>query len=310
MKRAIFFLLLVVFLFPVKAFAVQNLVGAEWLVTEHSKKEVVKVIDIRSVASYEQGHIPHSVSAPYGKFGWRTEVDGIIGKLPTVEALAEKIEQLGIENEHHVVIVPIGKTVSDIGSGARVYWTFKFLGHKKVSLLDGGYGSWEKLQAIEEKGVFTAEKAAVKYETDVQAEFLVTTEQIKSEKGLRLIDSRGDDQHNGYTKHPKARVGGTLEGAERLPHFEVIDSTTLKFKSRDEIVEAAQRYGWDAHGEKNVTFCNTGHWAATSWFALSEVADIPTSMYDGSWVEWSANSGNSVENKKNGIQLFIYNLIN
>jgi thiosulfate/3-mercaptopyruvate sulfurtransferase len=40
--------------------------------------------------------------------------------------------------------------------------------------------------------------------------------------------------------------------------------------------------------QETVAFCNTGHWAATDWFALSEVlGQKNVKMYPGSMVSWS-----------------------
>ena len=37
-----------------------------------------------------------------------------------------------------------------------------------------------------------------------------------------------------------------------------------------------------------MSFCNTGHWAATNWFALSELAGIENvKLYPESLVGWS-----------------------
>ena len=37
-----------------------------------------------------------------------------------------------------------------------------------------------------------------------------------------------------------------------------------------------------------VAFCNTGHWAATDWFGLSEVAGLSgVKLYAGSMVDWT-----------------------
>ena len=45
-------------------------------------------------------------------------------------------------------------------------------------------------------------------------------------------------------------------------------------------------------GDEVVSFCNTGHWAATDWFALSEVAGIENvKLYPGSMVEYSQTGG-------------------
>jgi thiosulfate/3-mercaptopyruvate sulfurtransferase len=38
-----------------------------------------------------------------------------------------------------------------------------------------------------------------------------------------------------------------------------------------------------------LSFCNTGHWAATNWFALSEVLGQPkVKLYAGSMVDWTS----------------------
>ena len=37
-----------------------------------------------------------------------------------------------------------------------------------------------------------------------------------------------------------------------------------------------------------VSFCNTGHWAATNWFVMSEIAgNKAVKLYPASVVEWS-----------------------
>ena len=39
---------------------------------------------------------------------------------------------------------------------------------------------------------------------------------------------------------------------------------------------------------ERVAFCNTGHWAATDWFALSEIAGHKNvKLYAGSMVDWT-----------------------
>lgn len=41
---------------------------------------------------------------------------------------------------------------------------------------------------------------------------------------------------------------------------------------------------------KEITYCNTGHWASVAWFGLSEVmGNKNTAMYDGSLTEWAAD---------------------
>ena len=43
--------------------------------------------------------------------------------------------------------------------------------------------------------------------------------------------------------------------------------------------------------KETVSFCNTGHWAATNWFALSEVlGQKNVKLYPGSMTEWSQDA--------------------
>ena len=51
-----------------------------------------------------------------------------------------------------------------------------------------------------------------------------------------------------------------------------------------------------ADADQLVSFCNTGHWAATNWFALSELAGIDNvKLYPESMVGWS-NAGHEMAN--------------
>ena len=43
-----------------------------------------------------------------------------------------------IGNEDHVVLLPQGKYSSEMITATHVYWTFKVLGHDRVSILNGG----------------------------------------------------------------------------------------------------------------------------------------------------------------------------
>ena len=55
-----------------------------------------------------------------------------------------------------------------------------------------------------------------------------------------------------------------------------------------------------------MAFCNTGHWAATDWFALSELAGLPdVKLYPDSMVGWSQGGG-AMENTPGLLQ----NLLN
>ena len=67
-------------------------------------------------------------------------------------------------------------------------------------------------------------------------------------------------------------------------------------KDLDSIVQLAQNVGIGPDKD-NIVFCNTGHWASTTWFVLSEVLELPNvKNYDGSMVEWTSDLSRPLEN--------------
>ena len=285
------------------------LVDVDWVVNHLDNPEVV-LVDLRKEEDYAVGHIPGSVNAPYGAFGWREEVDGVIGMLPPPENINQRIGSLGITPTNHVVVIPYGNNSSDVGAAARVYWTFKVLGHDKVSLLNGGQKSWSS------QDLYTLQSTAVKsvdvgvYPGQVNQDLVIDTKRLLdlvNDGDVQPVDARIDEQWQGKAKHPKARIPGAIPTAKRLPQADLINADTGKFISPNQIIEVASANGWELDGSKPlISYCNTGHWAATAWFALSEVAAIPdVKLYDGSMVAWSQDEKNPLINSPNRIEQFI-----
>lgn len=55
-------------------------------------------------------------------------------------------------------------------------------------------------------------------------------------------------------------------------------------------------------GTRTIAFCNTGHWAATDWFVLSELAGFEeVALYDGSMAEWSLDRSRPIQVAKKGL---------
>jgi thiosulfate/3-mercaptopyruvate sulfurtransferase len=47
-----------------------------------------------------------------------------------------------------------------------------------------------------------------------------------------------------------------------------------------------------------VSYCNTGHWAATDWFVLHELLGRPARLYAGSMVDWTSDPHRAVESSR------------
>jgi thiosulfate/3-mercaptopyruvate sulfurtransferase len=84
-----------------------------------------------------------------------------------------------------------------------------------------------------------------------------------------------------------AKLPGTLKGAVNVEHASWFKPGTSTFVSADEARRIAATKPIDPSRE-TVSFCNTGHWAATNWFAMSEVLGQPNvKLYAGSMVDWT-----------------------
>ncbi|ODT73127.1 MAG: sulfurtransferase [Pelagibacterium sp. SCN 63-23] len=282
----------------VQAQDVTPLVSAEWLKT-HAGDDNLVILDIRDkVEETDLGGFPYianAVVAPYGSAGWRTEVEGVPGQIPSPEQVASLIGGLGIDGDDHVVIVPWGTDSSEFGGATRVYWTFKYLGHDAVSILDGGWRQYDALGG--ERVAEAATRPAATFPIDIREDLRATTADVEAAlaAGTKLIDGRPEEQYLGKSKSPVVRIEGTIPGAVNLAHSNFYSAEYASFAQPETIAALAEGLGLAAD-EDNIVFCNTGHWASIAWFGLSEVAgNKNTAMYDGSMAEWAADPARPIQ---------------
>lgn len=282
----------------VQAQDITPLVTADW-VQAHAADDNVVLLDIRdNIAETDLGDLPYvagAVVAPYSSYGWRTEVSGVPAQIPDDADIAKLIGDLGIDGDDHVVIIPWGTDSSEFGGATRVYWTFKYLGHDAVSILDGGWRQYDA--AGGERVAEAAVPAATTFPINVRPEMRATTLDVEAAlaDGTALIDGRPEAQFLGQGKSPVVRIEGTIPGSRNIPHSTFYSADYASFALPETIAALAQGAGL-AEGEKNIVFCNTGHWASIAWFGLSEVGgNKNTAMYDGSMAEWAADPARPIQ---------------
>jgi thiosulfate/3-mercaptopyruvate sulfurtransferase len=280
---------------PMVAFA-GPLVSPAWL-SENLDDDKLVIIDLRNKidkGSYEtflEGHIPGAIHSDYLKDGWRVGRDGVVGLLPEADQFQSLVRRLGVSDDSHVVVVPAGVSSTDFGSAARAYWTFKVFGHNNVSILDGGVAAWRDYAPDNiETGAFVAPEPG-NFVAKFNSEFYVGTPDVAAFAAnpgqALLVDGRTDEQFHAGGKHPKAAKAGRIPSAVLMDQDKAYSSDGNRLKSRDELTSI---YG-DLGDKTIVSYCNTGHWAATNWFVMSEIlGQKNVKLYDGSMVEWTANS--------------------
>jgi thiosulfate/3-mercaptopyruvate sulfurtransferase len=280
------------------------LVDAAWI-AENSCLEDVRVLDIRSKkidgesrSEYALGHIPCAVHTDYVKSGWRAKKGAVPGMLPPIDELERLIGALGIDGTTHVVVAPLGEDAKSMAAATRVYWTFKLLGHDRVSILNGGSRGYaaDKSRPLE-TGTTTPEPKG--FVARFRPEMLPDHEQVATAAadGVVLVDYRRADEYLGITRNGKTQKPGTLAGAHNLP----IEWLTLDNGGTLRSPESLRRLTVLAEIDPEapqIAFCNTGHNSALGWFVSSELlGNAQSRLYDGSMAEWSRLEELPVERK-------------
>ena len=292
-----------------RAWTAEPLVNVDWVKANIGKPGIV-FLDVRGEGrtDYTRAHIPGAVFSDYVKDGWRVkDKNGTVAMLPEPAAVEKLVGSLGIDNKTHVVIVPTGGNALDMGTAARIYWTFKVMGHDNVSILDGG---WFAYAAVDEKTrkplnplqSGNVAPGAKTFKASPRREMILTKEDVKKAAAggkVTLVDNRPNDFFVGVTKAGPAKKPGTIPGSKNVPESWITENNGGKLRDKATIAKLYAAVGVPTSGD-SINFCNTGHWASLGWFASHEIlGNKKAKMYDGSMVEWSADPSLPIEVKIN-----------
>lgn len=270
------------------------LVSAADLQAELGQGEV-QLLDIRAEGEdgYGGGHIEGAVNAPYGLFRGPSDNPG---QLVPAEELTATFQRLGLEQDKPVVVTYQGASETDFGAAARVYWTLKSSGFEEIAILNGGINAWdaEGYDLSTEAVSPEASDITVSWDGSWTASVEDVQTAIDGGSDTLLLDARPESFWNGQQSHPAAAKPGTLPQSQYFVHSSwfsggpaIIDAAAARSLAEENDLSSA---------ENLISFCNTGHWAATNWFALSELAGIDNvKLYPESMVGWS-NAGYDMAN--------------
>lgn len=265
----------------------QPLLEAQQLRAALDANPALQIIDIRSPADYAAGHIPNAISAPYGK--WRGPANNP-GQLADKAHFEQLTRQLGLTDQQPIVVYSSGANETDFGAAARVYWTLKYLGLTDLTLLNGGFVQWQ--QALQPVETAVNQPTASQFTVTTNERLAIDKNELlakitQQDKNYQLLDSRPPAFYQGKQKAPMATTGGTIATAQNVPFPQWFTGYDTRIRSTHEIKQLVSEQGLDQAAE-TVSFCNTGHWAATNWFVLSEVAGLQdVRLYPASLAEWT-----------------------
>lgn len=271
----------------VQAATYQPLVEATELNEVLAADQQLQIIDIRSAEDYTAGHIPGAISAPYGQWRGPAHNPGQLADNLYFETL---VRQLGLTDQQPIVVYSSGVDETDFGAAARVYWTLKYLGLTDLSVLNGGFQQWQLAQHTISNDA--TQVSASQLTVQNNAKLVISKDQllekiIQQDTAYQLLDARPPLFYQGKVKAPTASIGGTIATAQNTPFTQWFNDNDTRIRPVAQIKALVHSQGLDQASE-TVSFCNTGHWAATNWFVLSELAGLQNvRLYPASLAEWT-----------------------
>jgi len=251
----------------------------------------VRVVDCRfelmdsdaGRASYLHEHIPGAVYADLDN-DLAAPVGPATGRhpLPDAAVLADTFGRLGVSNSSHVVVY-------DDCSGAvasRAWWLLRWLGHDKVSLLDGGIKHWRALQLPLESGEIGV--AREQFEFMARPQLVLETSEIVDAGAtcatLKLVDARDAKRFAGSAE-PIDTIAGHIPGAISLPLSASLndDGTWKDQKQLRQLWDTTLGEGTD--GPWSV-MCGSGVTACHLVISGLLAGRPDPRVYVGSWSEW------------------------
>ena len=284
--KLLFYIITFFLIIPLQA---SPIVNVTWL-SQNLCKENIKLIEVgSSYNSYLVEHIKCSQYTNFYKDGWRDNKKNVPMHLPEPGSLLNILNKMGIRNTDHVILYP--KKITDIYSMAEttaIYFTLKFLGHKKISILDGGYPYFKKkFDIFIEEGEFRV-KPDTSYKANLDRTILAdSTDIIESSKSNDLlIDSREKDFYLGINKLKGFSKFGTIESSINIPSKWFLEGRGLSFNNLN-LFKKIYDYSEIDLDKNLIFFCYSGLESSINWFVSYELMKNKNSkLYEGSLFDW------------------------
>ena len=238
--------------------------------------------------AYGQGHLPCAIYAHLDRelAGAKTGRNGR-HPLPARADWAATLARLGVTPARAVVVY-------DAQGGmyaARAWWMLLWAGHRAVSVLDGGLAAWKAAGGAVDSGSVAPLAAPSPYPLGESLVRSVDADALHKALGsLTLIDARAGERYRGEVE-PLDKRAGHIPGARSRFFKDNLDAQG-RFKPADQLRATFAAFG--AEPAQVVHQCGSGVTACHNLLAM-EVAGLKgSSLYPGSWSEWSSDPARPV----------------
>lgn len=231
------------------------------------------------------GHIPGAVFADvHDDLSGPPLTDSGRHPLPAEEQLQSLFRRLGINNNSQVVVY-------DDSGGAfagRLWWLLRYMGHRTVALLDGGWSAWLAAMGTGKSG--QEQNAPGSFTGTARREWLVTVDEVPAVS--LLVDSRDTARYRGE-EEPVDKVAGHIPGALNRPWKTNLDEGGC-FKPAVELHDEFRQLLQGQEPSSAVFYCGSGVTACHNLLAAVHAGYPMPRLYAGSWSEWCSDPSRPV----------------
>jgi thiosulfate/3-mercaptopyruvate sulfurtransferase len=264
----------------------ESLVSTDWAVERLADPGVRLVeVDVDTTA-YEKGHLPGAVG-----WNWRDDLQARPARdIAARDQLEQLLSRSGVGPETTVVLYGDNNN----WFAAYAYWTLKYYGLEKVTLINGGR---VKLEA--EGRQFTTEApsytpTSFKFSGGTNEAIRAYRDDVAERIGKAgLVDVRSPGEFSGELLAPEnlpqegAQRGGHIPTAKNIPWAKAVKEDGT-FRDVGELKELYGSQGITGDRE-TIAYCRIGERSAHTWFVLTELLGYDNVRnYDGSWTEWGS----------------------
>jgi thiosulfate/3-mercaptopyruvate sulfurtransferase len=235
--------------------------------------------------AYAESHIPGALFAHLDR-DLAAPLTGRNGRhpLPDPKTFSAWLSRMGVSADKQVVAYDNAGGVY----GSRLWWMLRWMGHRNVAVLDGGWQAWIDAGHPVSQEVRAPKPAIFNGEADnqswVDAQFVLSHLQSPD---MVLIDARANDRYHGQNETIDP-VGGHIPGAQNR-FFKHNLTPEGRFKPADQLRAEFTPILGGRPAEQLVSQCGSGVTACHNLLAM-EIAGLKGGrLYPGSWSEWIAD---------------------
>ena len=209
--------------------------------------------------------------------------------MPPAAQCADALGRYGIGPGTRVVLYDSGGHMW----ATRIWWMLRALGFDDAAVLNGGLVKWK----AEGRALSTdpARYPGAIFTPRPRPEMFADKRQVMDSLGREdvcLLNALSADEHAGRAS--RTARAGRIPGSSNVPAMSLIDPASgayLPLEVLREKFRAAAALG----GGRVVTYCGGGIAATSAAFTLLRLGAPQVAVYDGSLVEWSADSSLPME---------------